>query len=43
LEKAYEQRSGFLALLKMDPELDSVPSDPRFQTNLRRLKLLDVP
>jgi len=40
LEKAYEQRSGFLALLKVDPELDNLHSDPRFQTLLRRMNLL---
>lgn len=39
LEKAYEQRSGFVALLKVDPELDSLHSDPRFQTLLDRMNL----
>lgn len=39
LEKAYEQRSGFVALLKVDPELDSLHSDPRFQTLLGRMNL----
>lgn len=30
LEKACEQRSGFVALLEVDPELDNLHSDPRF-------------
>jgi TolB-like protein/DNA-binding winged helix-turn-helix (wHTH) protein/Flp pilus assembly protein TadD len=40
LEKAYEQRSGYVALLKVDPELDDLHSDSRFQTLLRRMNLL---
>jgi len=40
LEKAYEQRSGYVALLKVDPELDNLHSDPRFQPLLRRMNLL---
>ena len=40
LEKAYEQRSGYLVLLKVDPELDNLRSDHRFEAHLRRLNLL---
>ena len=39
LEKAYSQRSFFLDFLKVDPELDSLHSDPRFQSLLDRMKL----
>jgi tetratricopeptide (TPR) repeat protein len=39
LEKAYEQRSGFLLMLNVDPELDDLHSDPRFQALVRRLNL----
>ena len=38
LEKAYEDRSGWLVYLKVEPRLDSLRSDPRFQAMLRRLK-----
>jgi tetratricopeptide (TPR) repeat protein len=40
LDQAFEQRSGFLALIKVDPELDNLRSDPRFQDQLRRMNLL---
>jgi TolB-like protein/DNA-binding winged helix-turn-helix (wHTH) protein len=40
LNQAFEQRSGYLALLKVDPELDNLRSDPRFQTHLHRMNLL---
>jgi len=40
LDQAFEQRSGYLALLKVDPELDHLRSDPRFQAHLRRMNLV---
>jgi TolB-like protein len=37
LEKAYQERNEWLGWLKIDPRLDSVRSDPRFQSLLRRV------
>jgi len=37
LEKAYEDRSNALQLLKVDPRVDRLRSDPRFQDLLRRM------
>ena len=39
LEKAYEERSGGLVHLKVDPVFDSLRSDFRFQDLLRRINL----
>ncbi len=39
LEKAYEARSWYLTHLKLDPELDSLRSDPRFADLVRRVGL----
>ena len=37
LEKAYQDRSVFVAWLKVEPEMDALRSEPRFQVLLRRL------
>jgi len=40
LEKAYQDRRGWMAYLKIEPMLDGLRSDPRFQRLLERMRLL---
>jgi serine/threonine-protein kinase len=37
LEKAHQERDGWLSFLKVEPKHDSLRSDPRFQTMLRNM------
>jgi hypothetical protein len=37
LEKAYEAHDTFLPWLKVDPELDELRGDPRFDDLVRRI------
>jgi len=37
LEQTYRDRSLFMAMLKVEPEMDTLRSDPRFQDLMRRL------
>ncbi len=39
LERAYEERGGWIGYFKVDPRLDSLRSDARFRTLLRRIGL----
>jgi adenylate cyclase len=39
LERAYIDRSPYLAMVKIDPELDNVREDPRFKTLIRKMGL----
>jgi TolB-like protein/Flp pilus assembly protein TadD len=39
LEKAYENRTSFIAWIKVDPTLDPLRSDPRFSAMLQRMDL----
>jgi Flp pilus assembly protein TadD len=39
LERAYRERRGWLAYLRIEPTLDPLRSDPRFQRLLERMRL----
>jgi hypothetical protein len=41
LERAYEERSWLVALLKVEPGFDELRSHPRFKALLTRLKFPD--
>jgi serine/threonine protein kinase/Flp pilus assembly protein TadD len=40
LEKAYEERSGFLAFIKVEPMLDALRGDPRFKALAEKIRPL---
>jgi hypothetical protein len=40
LEQAYRERRGWLAYLKIEPTLDPLRPDPRFQPLLERMRLM---
>ncbi|MCZ6776180.1 MAG: hypothetical protein O7D34_06970, partial [Ignavibacteria bacterium] len=39
MQKAYEERSGSMVFLKVDPVWDSLRSDPRFTAFLKKMNL----
>ena len=39
LDKAFQDRRGWLAYLKIEPMLDSIRDDPRFHRMLERMRL----
>jgi hypothetical protein len=39
LERAYKDRRGWLAYLKVEPDFDPLRTDPRFGDFLRRMRL----
>lgn len=39
LEKAYEERDGFMPLIKIDPRLDSLRDDPRYAALVKKIGL----
>jgi tetratricopeptide (TPR) repeat protein len=39
LDKAYEDHSTWLFLIKVDPRFDAIRDDPRFRDLLRRMKI----
>jgi hypothetical protein len=39
LEKAYEERSGFLAFINVEPMLDALRGDARFGELVEKMKL----
>ena len=43
LEKAYEERSGFIAFINVEPMLDALRGDPRFKTLAEKIGPLPPP
>jgi serine/threonine protein kinase/Flp pilus assembly protein TadD len=43
LEKAYEERSGFMAFINVEPMLDALRGDPRFKTLAEKIRPLPQP
>ncbi|MGH9370214.1 MAG: TPR end-of-group domain-containing protein [Vicinamibacterales bacterium] len=43
LEKAYKERSGSIRYLKVEPRLDRLRGEPRFQELMRRVGLAGQP
>jgi hypothetical protein len=41
LEQAYQGRSSFMSVLKVDPRINPLRDDPRFQDLLRRMNFPD--
>ena len=39
LEKAFDERSGWLIFLRVDPRFDNLKADPRFDALSRRVGL----
>ena len=39
LDRAYEERRGWLVYLAVEPTLDSLRSDPRFRRLMERMRL----
>ena len=43
LEKSYEERSGSIRYLKVEPRLNRLRAEPRFQELMRRVGLAPLP
>ena len=43
LERAYQERNGWMAFLQVEPRFDPLRDDPRFQDLLRRMNFPSEP
>jgi hypothetical protein len=43
LEKAYEERADGLTWINVDPMMDDIKQDPRFQSLIRKIGLVKKP